>query len=142
VKALALALLLAVLAVGARGADALNTLTVQVENVGVHGGTLEVGVYDEAGYSAGAVNPVMTKTLKAAPGTMTVTFVGLAAGNYAVKAVQHTGTGGKAGRHFLGHIADPAGYSNANARQAMPGFDRAKFTVSAGDNRIVVCLFE
>jgi uncharacterized protein (DUF2141 family) len=132
--------LLLVMAAPAAADDALNTLTVSIENISVHGGRLMVGVYDQSSFDAGAVDPLFGKTLKADIGSMSVTFVGLAPGEYAVKAVLDVNGNAKRDKSLLGTVSEPVGYSRVVSARSRPAFREAKFTVKPGDNRISIRL--
>lgn len=136
---LAAALGLALCAVAGPGwaAGALDTLTVRIENVSARGGLLHVGVYDEASYGSGAA-PVLERAVKPVPGTMTVTFVGIAQGTYAVKVVQDVNANKALDRHLMGAAAEPVGYSNTAGLGGKPPFRAARFTVGTGDNAVIV----
>ena len=140
-RILALALALAAFSVAAT-ADQLTTLTVKVENVSIRGGKLHVGVYDAESFTAGAFNPVLSKVTNANPGTMVVTFIGIAPGTYAVKVVQDVNANSVQDKRFLGQTSEPIGYSNAVTHNGQPSFQEAKFAVTEGDNKIVIRLHE
>jgi uncharacterized protein (DUF2141 family) len=138
VAAFALALALAVSAAPAPADDPLNTLTVQIENADVHGGRLIVGVYDRTSFDAGAIDPILSKTLKAKLGTMSAIFVGIAPGDYAIKAVLDVNANTKRDKSVLGEVSEPVGYSRVVSPRVRPAFRDAKFTIYPGDNTIVV----
>ena len=127
--------------VAGMAADPLNTLAVRIENVGTRGGTLHVGVYDAASYGDGSA-PVLERTLKPIPGTMTVTFVGIDEGVYAVKAVQDINHNKAQDHHLFGSTAEPVGYSNIVGIANKPPFRAVQFTVSKGDNKVIVRMRE
>lgn len=133
----ALALVAMLGAAAADGTASLSTLTVRIENVTTRGGALHVGVYDADSYAVDSA-PVLSRTLKPVPGTMTVTFVGVPPGVYGVKVVQDVNRNRANDRHLLGASAEPVGYSNVAGRADRPAFRAIQFTVTQGDNKAIV----
>lgn len=115
-----------------------NTLTVRIDGVGSRGGILRVGIYTRSSYDAGAYKAAFTKEVRARSGTQSVTFVGIPSGVYAVKVVQDVDRSGVRNRTLLGSAREPAGYSGAGGGRGRPTFRDICFTVSAGDNKVIV----
>lgn len=136
------ALLFACAAARAAAVEPLDTLTVQIENVSIRGGNVTVMVYDAASFAAGAIDPVYKKTVKANPGRMIVTFVGIAVGEYAVKVIQDVNRNKSRDKSLLGVVSEPVGWSNAGRASGTPRFSDVKFTVTQGDNRVIVRLWQ
>lgn len=132
--------MLAATTVGA-AADQLNALAVHIDNVSGRGGNLHVCVYNEASYNIDAA-PQLERTLPAKPGSMVVTFLGLAPGTYAVKVVQDVNRNKAHDHLMLGATAEPIGYSNLVGRPSKPSFRAVQFTVKTGDNSVVVHMHE
>ncbi|MDE2133435.1 MAG: DUF2141 domain-containing protein [Alphaproteobacteria bacterium] len=132
-----LAALMAVLPLAASAA----TLTVKVENVGGKGGILRLSLYDAASWSKDDAEPVASADVPAVAPETVVTLKDIAPGVYGVKTYQDANRNGKFDQSWLGLPLERYGFSN-DARPVLsaPGFDRTKFTVSAGENAIVIHL--
>lgn len=130
--------LLALMAMSPVHAGKLNTLTVQITNIGPRGGNLHVGVYTEKNFESGAIKPVMEKIVPATRGTRNVTFVGLKTGNYAVKVLQDIDKNGRLGHTMFGSRNEPIGYSRNYSMHIKPSFRDARFSVTKGDNKVHV----
>lgn len=136
-KKLAFALALALgFSFAAKAEDALDTLSVRIENVGTRGGQLRVAVFDEAGYNGDMV-PVLSRTLDAVAGTVTTTFVGIAPGRYGVRVVQDVSRDKPKTGRLLGLNA-PIGYSKLAGASGKPPFRTIQVTVTKGDNTAIV----
>src|SRR5258706_14499322 len=82
------------------------TLRVTVDGVTASGGTLRVGLYDEATFPAIPDTPLFKREIPKIAGNVVVTFDRLPPGTYAVKALQDGNNDGKA------EPGEPAGGSN------------------------------
>ena len=123
-----LALMIAAMPLAASAA----TLTVKVENISNKGGVLRLSLYDEASWpnDASAVTPETVVTLS-----------NLKPGVYGVKTYQDANSNGKFDQNWLGWPLERFGFSrDARPFLSAPGFSRAEFTLSDGENAIVIHL--
>ena len=117
------------------------TLTVKVENIGKKGGVLRLSLYNEASWSNDNSEPIASANVPAVLPETTVTFKDVAPGVYGVKTYQDANRNGKFDQNWLGWPLERYGFSNdARPRLSEPSFDRTKFTLSAGENAIVIHL--
>jgi uncharacterized protein (DUF2141 family) len=143
---LLLALTWMVLAVGlvapARAAETETaTVVIHVEQVSPRGGTLRLGLYDEARYAADDAPAVASADVPAALGETTVTLTDVAPGTYAIETFQDINSNGKMDTNWLGIPLEPFGFSrDAKPRLSKPGFDRVKLDVAAGVNTVTLHL--
>ena len=107
------------------------SLQVTVQGLTQAGGTLRVGVYDEATFPVLPDTPLFKRELAKATGNVVVTFDRLPPGTYAVKAVQDVNNDGKL------EIGEPYGVSNGGARD---NFDAAALVIQPGANTVTVHL--
>lgn len=122
----------------AQAADALNTLTVKVDQISGRGSTLIVSVFTASTFATNT--PVLTRTVKANSDTESVTFVGIPAGSYGVHAMLDVNQTGKQKRTLIGAATQPYGYTNFGGRVRKPSFNEIAFDVGPGDNKAVVHL--
>src|SRR5712671_3038316 len=130
---IALLLLLGLLPVSVEAAQTplAATLRVTVDGVTPSGGTLRVGLYDEATFPAIPDTPLFKREIPKIAGSVVVTFDRLPPGTYAVKALQDVNNDGKA------DPGEPKGTSNgANADD----FDGAAIVLEPGANMAAVHL--
>ena len=117
-------------------ADAAQTqmaasLRVTIDGITASGGTLRVGLYDEATFPAIPDTPLFKREIPKIAGTVVVTFDRLPPGTYAVKALQDVNNDGKA------EAGEPLGLSNG----APPdNFDGAALVLQPGVNNAAVHL--
>src|SRR5258706_10394333 len=115
-------------------ADAAQTplaasLRVTVDGVTASGGTLRVGLYDEATFPAIPDTPLFKREIPKIAGNVVVTFVRLPPGTYALRALQDGNNDGKA------EPGEPLGISNG----ATPdNFDNAAIVIQPGANMAAV----
>ena len=107
------------------------TLRVTVDGVATSGGTLRVGLYDEATFPAIPDTPLFKREIPKIAGTVVVTFDRLPPGTYAVKALQDVNNDGKA------EPGEPSGLSNGAAPD---NFDGAALVLQPGVNGAAVHL--
>ena len=107
------------------------TLQVTVQGVTQAGGTLRIGLYDEATFPVLPDTPLFTRELAKATGNAVLTFDRLPPGTYAVKAMQDVNNDGKWER------GEPFGVSNGGARD---NFDAAALVLQPGINMVTVRL--
>lgn len=101
------------------------TLRVTIDGVTAAGGTLRVGLYDEATFPAIPDTALFKREIPKIAGSVVVTFDRLPPGTYAVKALQDVNNNGKA------DPGEPSGISNAaNA----DNFDGAAIVLEPGVN--------
>ena len=112
-------------------ASLFASLQVDVQGVTQAGGTLRVGVYDEATFPALPEMPLFKRELAKATGGAVVTFERLPPGTYAVKVLQDVNNDGK------WEIGEPFGVSNGAARD---NFDAAAIVLQPGTNMTTVHL--
>jgi uncharacterized protein (DUF2141 family) len=134
-----------VLGAGAVRADdavapaATASLTITVNGVQDGGGKLHIGVFDEAHFSARALEPVARKVTNAHPPTQTVTIDDIPPGTYGVKMYQDLNQNGFF--DFGAKFTEPFGVSNdPEVHVGGPTFDEAKFTLVPGPNSIAITL--
>ena len=125
-----LAYIALILTARAAPAPIIATLRVTVDGLTSAGGTLRVGLYDEATFALLADAPLFKREAKAA-GSVVVTFERLPPGTYAVKAFQDVNNNGKP------EAGEPFGISNAAARD---NFDGAAIVLQPGNNMTAVHL--
>jgi len=107
------------------------TLRVTIDGVTASGGTLRVGLYDEATYPAIPYTALFKREIPKIAGSVVVTFDRLPPGTYAVKVLQDVNNNGKA------DPGEPKGTSNgANADD----FDGAAIVLEPGVNSAAVHL--
>ena len=130
------AVLLFVLGLSPVTAEAAQTplgasLRVTIDGIAPSGGTLRVGLYDEATFPAIPDTALFKREIPKIAGSVVVTFDRLPPGTYAVKALQDLNNNGKA------DPGEPKGTSNgANADD----FDGAAIVLEPGANMAVVHL--
>ncbi len=117
----------------AQGAPAplAASLRVTVEGVTPAGGTLRVGVYDEATFPVLPDTPLFKREIGKIAGNVVVTFERLPPGTYAVKAVQDVNNDGR------WEMGEPSGVSNGVARD---NYDGAAVVLQPGVNMATVRL--
>ena len=136
-----LRILLVALMAGAPLAASAAPLTVRVENIDKQGGTLRLSLYDEASWSNDDSEPIVSANVPAVPPETAVTFKGIAPGVYGMKTYQDANRNGKFDQNWLGWPLERYGFSrDARPRFSAPGFGRTKFTLSDGENTIVIHL--
>lgn len=118
--------------------DALNTLTVKIDQISSRNGTLHVEVFTADTYDAGTA--VLSRSVKVNGTTANVTFVDVPAGTYGVHVVQDTDQSGKQQHTLIGAAAEPQGYSNYTGRVKKPSFRDIRFATGSGDNKVIVHL--
>ncbi|HUJ48331.1 MAG TPA: DUF2141 domain-containing protein [Rhizomicrobium sp.] len=115
------------------------TLTVKVENVSPKGGDMRVALYTQATWDDDKSTPVATGVVPAVTPETTIVLQSIAPGTYGLKAFQDFNRNGEFDFNFLHLPAEKYAFSN-DARPLFndPAFDRAKFTLHAGDNTITI----
>lgn len=107
-----------------------DELMLNVNNIKAIRGNLLVAVYDkEANYNANN-NWVAAKQVKVAGTTMSLSFVDLPAGSYAIKLFQDENENNQIDIGANGIPTEPYGFSNNLGSYGPPSFDEAKVTVN------------
>jgi uncharacterized protein (DUF2141 family) len=130
------AVLLFLLGLASGSAEAAQTplaasLRVTVDGVAVSGGTLRVGLYDEATFPAIPDTPLFKREIPKIAGNVVVIFDRLPPGTYAVKALQDVNNDGKA------EPGEPLGISNGASPE---DFDGGAIVLQPGANMAAVHL--
>lgn len=108
------------------GAEASVSLTFET---GAETGAVMVALYDEATYGGG--QPVRAARIDVAAGEHSVTFDGLSAGDYGVKAFHDVNGNGRMDTNPFGMPTEPFAFSNnAVGNMGPAGWDRAHFAVA------------
>lgn len=109
-----------------------HTLTVTVEGVETADGVIMAGLL-KADPTGGRPRQVGGARVEAVAGSTTVTFTGLAAGDYAVRLFHDANANGEMEANAFGIPLEGYGFSNrARAGFGLPSFEEMKVTV-AGD---------
>lgn len=97
-------------------------------DTGAQTGAVMVALYDEASYSGG--QPVRVARLDVAAGERSVTFEGLTAGDYGVKAFHDLNGDGRMNTNPFGMPTEPFAFSNnAVGNMGPASWERARFAV-------------
>ena len=116
-----------------------QTLTVTLDKIKKTQGTINLGVFDEAGYETGKAVNGATVTVDAA--TETVTIEGLAPGFYGIKLYHDVDGNGEMNTNPFGMPTEPFAFSNnAKGRFGPAKWDAAKFEVTAEGGVQVISL--
>jgi len=119
----------------ARAQDQLGTLVVHVEGLSPKGGTLRLGLYDEARYPDDDSTPVASADVKAELGDNVITLTNIPPGTYAIQSFQDINNNNKMDTSWFGLPLEPFGFSrDAQPRFSKPRFSAVKFEVVAGMN--------
>ena len=107
-----------------------SDLTINIEGIKDAGGTINLGLFDEATYNGdGAVNGA---NLIVEGDAVTVTFDGLEPGEYAVRLFHDVNDDGEMNTNPFGMPTEPYAFSNdARGRFGPAKWEAAKFTVTA-----------
>jgi uncharacterized protein (DUF2141 family) len=107
------------------------SLRVSIDGVTASGGTLRVGLYDEATFPAISDTPLFKREIPKIAGNVAVIFERLPPGTYAVKALQDVNNDGKS------EPGEPLGISNGASPE---NFDGAAIVLQPGINMAAVHL--
>ena len=139
-KFLMTAAVLTALSVAASAAE-LATLAVKVEGVSTKGGTLRVGLYDQAVFPVRGSKPVNGRVVPATPGEMIVTLEGIVPGEYGVKALDDENANGVMDFTMGFMPGEPYGFSNdAKPNMGPPAWNDVKIVIKPGGNAITIHL--
>ena len=124
------ALIAAAALMSAAPAFASNDASVALTfDTGAATGAIMVALYDEASYGGG--QPVRAARIDVAAGEHSVTFEGLPAGDYGVKAFHDVNGNGRMDTNPFGMPIEPYAFSNNAVGNMGPArWDRAHFAVS------------
>lgn len=123
------------LAAPACAQDQLGTLVIHVQDVSPKGGTLRLGLYDEARYPDDDSTPVASADVKAQLGDNVITLTNVPPGTYAIETFQDINSNNKMDTTWLGFPEEPFGFSrDAKPHLSKPRFGAVKFEVAPGMN--------
>jgi uncharacterized protein (DUF2141 family) len=115
-------------------AQAAN-LTIHVLGVLQAGGTLRLGLYDQASYPDDKAKPLASADVPAVPGETIVTLHNIAPGTYAIQTFQDLNSNDKMDTSWFGLPKEPFGFSrDIRPFLSKPSFDDVKFTITAADS--------
>ena len=103
------------------------TLVIHIQDVSPKGGTLRLGLYDEARYPDNDATPVASADVKAEAGRTTITLNNLAPGSYAIQTYQDINSNDKMDTSWIGIPQEPFGFS----RDAQPHLSKPRFSAVA-----------
>jgi uncharacterized protein (DUF2141 family) len=107
----------------ARAQDQAATLVIHVQGLSPKGGTLRLGLYDQASYPDDDSTPVASADVKAEEGDNVITLANLPPGTYAIQAFQDINSNNKMDTSWFGFPLEPFGFS----RDARPSFSKPRF---------------
>ena len=128
-------MMLAVGLVAPAHAEGAATLVIHVQNVSPKGGTLRLGLYDEARYPDDDATPIASADVKAELGENIITLNNLPPGVYAIETFQDINSNNKMDTSWFGFPLEPFGFSrDARPHLSKPRFAAVKFEVTPGMN--------
>ncbi|WP_428151061.1 DUF2141 domain-containing protein [Brevundimonas sp.] len=105
-------------------------------DTGASTGAVMVALYDEASYGGG--QPIRAARIDVAAGEHSVTFEGLPAGDYGVKAFHDLNGDGRMNTNPFGMPVEPYAFSNnAVGNMGPASWDRAKFAVDGATSQTI-----
>jgi len=111
------------------------TVVIHFQGVSPRGGTLRLGLYDEARYPDDDATPVASADVHAELGETVITLNNVPPGTYAIETFQDINSNNKMDTSWLGFPQEPYGFSrDAQPHFSKPGFARVKFEVTQGLN--------
>jgi uncharacterized protein (DUF2141 family) len=118
-----------------RAQDTGTTVVIHVQDVSPRGGTLRLGLYDEARYPDDDATPVASADVHADMGETIITLSNVPPGTYAIETFQDVNSNHKMDTSWLGLPQEPFGFSrDAQPHLSKPSFGRVKFEVIQGLN--------
>jgi uncharacterized protein (DUF2141 family) len=130
------ALLAAALLIAAPAMASDPTSLALTFDTGASTGAVMVALYDEATYGGG--QPVRAARIDVAAGEHGVTFEGLPAGEYGVKAFHDLNGNGRMDTNPFGMPVEPYAFSNnAVGNMGPASWDRAKFSVDGATSQTI-----
>ena len=128
-------LLAAGLVAPARAQEPGATLVIHIQDVSPKGGTLRLGLYDEARYPDDDATPVASADVRAEMGETVITLNNVPPGTYAIETFQDINSNNKMDTSWIGLPQEPFGFSrDAQPHFSKPGFAKVKFDVAHGMN--------
>lgn len=125
-----LAASIAVPAFAEEAAAPKSTLQLTVTNISDKGGNLMVALSDSKS-SYDSHKSVQSKRVPVTGAQMTLTFEGLAPGEYAIRMYQDENANGKLNRNFIGIPSEPYGFTNNPKHLRGPAsWEQARFSFS------------
>ena len=116
-------------------AEVPATLVIHVENISPKGGTLRLGLYDQARYPDDDSTPVASADVPAQLGETVITLTGIPPGTYAIETFQDINSNHKMDTTWLGFPLEPFGFSrDARPHFSKPQFAQVKFELVPGMN--------
>ena len=110
-------------------------LTIHVDNVLPAGGTLRLGLYNEALYPDDDSKPIASADVPAISPETVITLRNIPPGTYAIQTFEDVNSNNKMDTTWLGLPLEPFGFSrDAKPFLSKPSFDEVKFTIAAGEN--------
>ena len=111
------------------------TVVIHIQDVSPRGGTLRLGLYDEARYPDDDATPVASADVHAEMGETVITLNNVPPGTYAIETFQDINSNDKMDTSWLGLPQEPFGFSrDAQPHFSKPGFSKVKFEVTQGLN--------
>jgi uncharacterized protein (DUF2141 family) len=111
------------------------TVVIHVQDVSPRGGTLRLGLYDEARYPDDDATPVASADVRAELGETVITLSNVPPGTYAIETFQDVNSNHKMDTSWIGLPQEPFGFSrDAQPHLSKPSFGRVKFEVTQGLN--------
>lgn len=137
------AILAASIAVPAMANDAnapKSTLELTVTNISDKGGNLMVALSNSK-TSYDSHKPVQAKRVAVTGKEMTLTFAGLAPGEYAIRMFQDVNENNELGRNLFGIPSEPWGFSNnPQGLRGPANWEQARFSFSASADKQTINL--
>src|SRR5476649_669115 len=115
-------MLLATSLVAPADAQDTATLVIHVQGVSPKGGTLRLGLYDEARYPDDDATPVASADVKAEMDETVITLTNVPPGIYAIETFQDINSNHKMDTSWFGFPLEPFGFS----RDAQPHFSKPR----------------
>jgi len=117
------------------GAVEPATLVIHVQNIAPTGGTLRLGLYDEARYPDDDSTPIASADVPAQLGETVITLTNIVPGTYAIETFQDINSNNKMDTTWFGFPLEPFGFSrDARPHFSKPGFGQVKFALVPGMN--------
>ena len=110
-------------------------LVIHVQGVSPKGGTLRLGLYDEARYPDDDATPVASADVKAEMDETVITLTNVPPGIYAIETFQDINSNHKMDTSWFGFPLEPFGFSrDAQPHFSKPRFSAVKFELVPGIN--------
>jgi uncharacterized protein (DUF2141 family) len=119
----------------AQAQEPVTTLVIHIQDVSPKGGTLRLGLYDEARYPDDDSTPVASADVRAELGDNVITLTNVPPGIYAIETFQDINSNHKMDTSWFGFPLEPFGFSrDAQPHFSKPRFSAVKFEVVPGVN--------